>query len=109
MDLSDLFAYLFRSGLSCGFASEEQVRVSWCLGNDSALTEQCVELLLAEGAAKFYEGEERKEGAEYDDRPSDQLVGVGVVPDRSERLAAKDAFDELLDEVEDEDEQTIEE
>ena len=69
------------------------------------MEKQRVEFLLTQNAAKFPKGEERKEGAEDDDRPGERLLEVELVQDRSRRLAVDEALDELLEEAEEEDEQ----
>ena len=71
----------------------------------SASEKEGVELLFAEDTANLDEGEEGKEGAEDEDRPTYQLIRVDIVDDRSGGLPVNQAFDELLEEVEGEHEQ----
>lgn len=63
-----------------------------------------MELLRAEDAAKLTDGEEGDEGAEDDDGAGGELFVVEVVEDASRGLVVDEAFDGLLDEVEEEDE-----
>ena len=80
-----------------------------CVGGGAGLEEEGAEFLRAEHSSYFAEGEEGKEGAEDDDGSTEHVVEVEVVPDSSERLVMDQSFDELLEDVEAEAEETEEE
>ncbi len=55
---------------------------------------QCVKFILDHHSAKLPEGEEGKEGAEYDDRPADQIIEIDIMHDSSSRPTVNEALDE---------------
>lgn len=70
--------------------------------------EEVVELVCAEDSAEFGEAKERDEDAEDDDGFGGEIAVVDFVQDGAEGLVVDDAFDELLEEVEGEDEEAKE-
>jgi len=50
-----------------------------------------VKFILAHHPAKHPEGEEGNEGAEYDDRPADQIIEIDIMHDSSSRPTVNEA------------------
>ena len=69
-----------------------------------ALSEQSAKTRFAEYAAELAEGEERDERDEDDDGPGDKLFDVEAFEGDASGLVVDEAFDELLNEVEEKDE-----
>ena len=53
-----------------------------------------VKFILAHHPAELPEGEEGNEGAEYDDRPADQIIEIDIMHDSSSRPTVNEALDE---------------
>jgi len=60
----------------------------------SGFEKQRVKFILAHHPAKHPEGEEGNEGAEYDDRPADQIIEIDIMHDSSSRPTVNEALDE---------------